>query len=60
MSRILLDASSLGSATWRCCGSMDKTTDSQSWGPQFESAGSGSSALGQGTLSLLPSPSEMT
>ena len=32
-----------------CCGSVDKTMDSQSWGPQFESAGSGSSALGQGT-----------
>ena len=41
-----------------CCGSVDKTTDSQSWGPQFESAGSGSSSLGQGTLSSLPSPSQ--
>ena len=37
-----------------CCGLVDKTTDSQSWGPWFESAGSGSSALGQGTLSSLP------
>ena len=43
-----------------CCGSVDKTTDSQSWGPWFESAGSGSSALVQGTLSSLPSPSERT
>ena len=43
-----------------CCGSVDKTMDSQLWGPQFESAGSGSSALGQGTLSSLPSPSERT
>ena len=43
-----------------CCGSVDKTTDSQSWDPRFESAGSGSSALGQGTLSSLPSPSERT
>ena len=41
-----------------CCGSVDKTMDSQSWGPQFESAGSVSNALGQGTLSSLPSPSE--
>ena len=40
--------------------SVDKTTDSQSWGPRFESAGSGSTALGQGTSSWLPSPSEMT
>ena len=39
-------------------GSVDKTTDSQSWGPQFESAGRGSSALGQCTLSSLPSPWE--
>ena len=45
---------------WSCCGSVDKTTDSQSWGPRFESAGSGSSALGQGTLSSLPSTSERT
>ena len=43
-----------------CCGSVDKTTDSQSRGPWFESACSGSSALGQGTLSSLPSPSERT
>ena len=28
----------------------------QSWGPRFKSVGSGSSALGQGTLSALPSP----
>ena len=34
-----------------CCGSVDKTTDSHSWGPQFESTGSGNSAFGQGTLS---------
>ena len=40
-----------------CCGSVDKTTDCQLWGPQFESAGSGSSTLGQGTL---PSPLEIT
>ena len=38
----------------------NKTTDSQSWGPRFKSAGSGSSAFGQGTLSSLPSPSERT
>ena len=45
----------------RCCGSVDKTTDSQSWSPWFESTGSGSSAhLGQGTLSSLPSPLERT
>ena len=37
---------------------VDKTTDSQSWGLRFESAGSGSSVLGRGTLSSLPSPSE--
>ena len=43
-----------------CCGSVDKTTDSQSWGPRFKSAGSGSSALGQYTLSSLSSPSERT
>ena len=43
-----------------CCGSVDKTTDSQSWGPRFESAGSGSIAVGQGTLSSLPSLSERT
>ena len=35
---------------------MDKTTDSQSWDPWLESAGSGSSALDQGTVSSLPSP----
>ena len=43
-----------------CCGSVDKTTDSQSWGPRFKSAGSGSSALRQGTSSSLPSPLERT
>ena len=43
-----------------CCGSVDKAMDSHLWGPRFESAGSGSSALGQGTLSSLPSPSERT
>ena len=43
-----------------CCGSVDKITDSQPWGPWFESAGSGCSALGQGTLSSLPSHSERT
>ena len=43
-----------------CCGSVDETTDSQLWGPRFESAGSGSSAFGQGTLSSLPNPSERT
>ena len=43
---------------WSCYGSVDKTTDSQSWGSQLESAGS--SALGQGTLSSLPSPSVRT
>ena len=43
-----------------CCGSVDKTTYSQLWGPQFESAGSSSSTLGQGTLSSLPSPLERT
>ena len=43
-----------------CCGSVDKTTDCRSWGPQFKSAGSGSSVLGQGTLSSLPSPLERT
>ena len=32
-------------------GSVDKTMDSQSGGARFESAGSDSSALGQGTLS---------
>ena len=30
--------------TQHCCGSLDKTTDSQSGGSRFESAGSGSSA----------------
>ena len=45
---------------WKgCCGSVDKTTDSQSWGPRFK-CGSGSIALWQGTLSSLPSPSERT
>ena len=43
-----------------CCGSVDKTTDSWLWGPWFKSADSGSSALGQGILSSLPSPSERT
>ena len=43
-----------------CCGSVDKTMDSQSWGPRFEFAGCSSSALGQGTLSSVPIPSEMT
>ena len=33
----------------RCCGSVDKTSDSQPSGPQFKSAGNCSSALGQGT-----------
>ena len=42
------------------CGSVDTTMDSQSWGPRFKSAGSSSSALGQGTLSPLPSLSERT
>ena len=42
------------------CGSVDKTTVSPSWGPRFESAGSGSSALGQGTLSSLHNPSKRT
>ena len=37
-----------------CCGSVDKTTDSQSWGTRFDSAGSGSIALGQDILSSLP------
>ena len=37
-----------------------RTTDSQSWVSRFESAGSGSRALGQGTLFSLPSPSERT
>ena len=37
------------------CGSVDKATDSQPQSPQSESTGSGSSALGQGTLSSLPS-----
>ena len=32
-----------------CCGSVDKNTDSQLWGPWFKSAGSGSSALRQGS-----------
>ena len=35
------------------------TRSSQLGGPLFESAGSGSSALGQGTLSSLSSPSEI-
>ena len=43
-----------------CSSSVDKATDSQPWGPRFESTGSSSSALGQGTLSSLPSPSERT
>ena len=43
-----------------CCGSVDKTINSQSWGPRFESAGSGSTALGQGTLTSLHSPLERT
>ena len=43
-----------------CCGSVDKTMDSHPWGPRFESAGSGSSALGQSTLSSLSSPLERT
>ena len=46
--------------TLSCGGSVDKTTDSLLWGPQFESAGNGSSALGQGTLSSLPSLLERT
>ena len=44
--------------TFFCCGSVDKTTESQSWGPRFISAGSNSSALGQSTLSSLFSPSD--
>ena len=43
-----------------CCGSVDKTWDSHLWGPRFKSPGSGSSALGQSTLSWLPSPTERT
>ena len=43
-----------------CCDSVDETMDSEPCGPQFESAGSSSSALGQGTLSSLHSPSERT
>ena len=43
-----------------CHGSVDKTTDSQPWGPWFKSAGSSSSAHGKGTLSSLPSPLERT
>ena len=39
------------------CGSADKTTDPPPLGTWFDS-GSGSSALGQSTLSLFPSPSE--
>ena len=31
------------------CGSVDKTTDSQMYGPRFESAGNSSSAPRQGT-----------
>ena len=38
-----------------CCGSVDKTTDSQIWDYWFKSAGSSRSALGQGTLSSLSS-----
>ena len=41
--------------TFFCCGS-----ESQSWGPRFISADSNSSALGQGTLSSLFSPSDRT
>ena len=41
-------------------GSVDKITDSQSWGPHFESYGSSSSALGQGPLPSLSSPLERT
>ena len=43
-------------AVRRCCGSVDKTTDSQSWGPWFISTASCSSALGRGTVSSLSSP----
>ena len=44
-----------GGAQW-----IYKTTDFQLGGPRFKSAGSGSSALRQCTLSSLPSPSERT
>ena len=43
-----------------CYDSVDKIMGFQSRGPQFESTGSSSSALGQGTLSSLPSHSERT
>ena len=42
------------------CSRVKTVTDSQPWGSQFETADRGSSALGQGTLSSLPSPSERT
>ena len=54
----LEDEAEKGNNLKSSCGSVDKTTDSQSWGLQFESAGSGSNALGQCTLSSLPSTSE--
>ena len=41
------------------CGSVDKTTDSQSWGPRFESAGSGSSVLGKFLLNWFSSHKEI-
>ena len=41
----LLCTISLWSYPLSCCGSVDKTTDSQPWGPWFESAGSGSSDI---------------
>ena len=43
-----------------CCGSVEKTTDPQPWCPRMNLLAAACSALGQGTLSLLPSPSGRT
>ena len=48
--------------TLGCCGSVDKTKDSQSWGPvsNLLAAAVVPFKLGQGTLSSLPSPLDRT
>ena len=46
-------------AEWITASSISKTTDFHTGGPRFESQAR-SSALGQGTSSSLPSPSERT
>ena len=56
--KVMFSIHTQNSSVMSCCGPVDKTTDSQLWGPRFESPGSGSSDLGQGNLSSLPSPSE--